>query len=415
MADGIFGSSDAVRAALARERLGQAQLIGNLGPGGLGALGGLMAGQGIGQLFGGVDPRLQRAQRLEQIGREMESAGIEPENPSFPREVYRRMVAGGFSQRDALAAFQQAMEASRVAAQTATERSQGRYAAARADIAESQAPFAGTQAQAEAQQAVFDAQKALVEARTAPEREAAALALDQARRASALASADSSRASANRTRQAAALDIVKAGQDAEKLAAESVKDQLASENTLRDDYVKAVSRQVETLEHFNNVVSSSRIGSAPADLAMLISFTKMQDPASVAREGEVQATISTVSAVFPRIAKKAKALLNGEVVLLTESERQEIFKAARSLANTARGTLKKRNETFSDLAGRAGADPQAVVITPSSEFGEQAADQPVAEFQRAMPGLTVNPAGGPGGPSPPVGPGRVVDFNSLPE
>lgn len=111
MANGLFGSSDAVRAALAQQRLGNAQLIGNLGPGGLGALGGLMAGEGVGQLFGGVNPALRRAQKLEQIGADMEAAGLEPDNPDFAREVYRRMISGGFSQQEALAAFQQAQQA----------------------------------------------------------------------------------------------------------------------------------------------------------------------------------------------------------------------------------------------------------------------------------------------------------------
>ena len=41
MAEGLFGTTpDAVRRQMALERLGTARLIGNLGPGGLGALAG---------------------------------------------------------------------------------------------------------------------------------------------------------------------------------------------------------------------------------------------------------------------------------------------------------------------------------------------------------------------------------------
>lgn len=123
MANGLFGNMAAVAAQnQIHNRLNQAQLIGSLGPAGHGALAGLRAGGAINSLFGVQDPALAQAASLQQIGQEMESAGIEPGTPGFARQVYSRMLAAGFAPEQALKAFQQALNAEKTATDIAQTR-----------------------------------------------------------------------------------------------------------------------------------------------------------------------------------------------------------------------------------------------------------------------------------------------------
>lgn len=90
MANGIFGLTPGdVRAALERERLTSAQMIGQMGATGRGALLGGILGQG----FRGPDPRLRQAQALEQINQELTALGLEPGDPRFTAELVPRVRA----------------------------------------------------------------------------------------------------------------------------------------------------------------------------------------------------------------------------------------------------------------------------------------------------------------------------------
>ena len=123
MADGLFGNAaDVGRMAVIQDRLRRAQILGSLGPGGHGALAGAHLGGALTGLFGGQNPMLTQQMRLQQIGQDMEAQGLEPGSPGFSQQVFRRMLAAGFTQQDALAAFLQAQEAERGAADIAKAR-----------------------------------------------------------------------------------------------------------------------------------------------------------------------------------------------------------------------------------------------------------------------------------------------------
>ena len=108
---GIFGDTPAaVRQQMIAEQLGQANMIGNLGFGGRGALAGLQVGQGIGGILGAPeDPRLAQAQKLQQLEQEAAQAGLEPGTQEFTRWVVPRVTAAA-GQQAGIQAFQMASE-----------------------------------------------------------------------------------------------------------------------------------------------------------------------------------------------------------------------------------------------------------------------------------------------------------------
>ena len=108
---GIFGGTPAaVRQQMIAEQLGQANMIGNLGFGGRGALAGLQVGQGIGGILGAPeDPRLAQAQKLQQLEQEAAQAGLEPGTQEFTRWVVPRVTAAA-GQQAGIQAFQMASE-----------------------------------------------------------------------------------------------------------------------------------------------------------------------------------------------------------------------------------------------------------------------------------------------------------------
>ena len=89
MADGIFGTTPGdVQAALARERLGQAQIFGTLGASGRGAL--------VGSLFGsafGEDPRLRQARDLQAISQDLAARGLTPGTPAYTAALVPQVQA----------------------------------------------------------------------------------------------------------------------------------------------------------------------------------------------------------------------------------------------------------------------------------------------------------------------------------
>lgn len=108
---GIFGDTpSSVRQQMMAEQLGQANMIGNLGFGGRGALAGLQAGQGIGGILGAPeDPRLAQAQKMQMLEQEAAQAGLEPGTPEFTQWVVPRVTAAA-GQQAGIQAFQMASQ-----------------------------------------------------------------------------------------------------------------------------------------------------------------------------------------------------------------------------------------------------------------------------------------------------------------
>lgn len=90
MANGLFGPSPAeIQAQIQADQQAQAMAMASLPRGRMGvyrgAMAGIQAGQGLGQLFGLQDPRLQQAQAIQQIKMQADQSGFAPGTPEYFR------------------------------------------------------------------------------------------------------------------------------------------------------------------------------------------------------------------------------------------------------------------------------------------------------------------------------------------
>ena len=97
MADGIFGPTpEAIQRAIANERMQFAQTAGQLPLGTLpGVMGGFALADAIGDISGFQDPRLRRAQTLQQLQRETSAQGLNPGTREFTDFAVQRARALG--------------------------------------------------------------------------------------------------------------------------------------------------------------------------------------------------------------------------------------------------------------------------------------------------------------------------------
>ena len=86
MADGLFATPEQVQAALAQERLGQAQMFGTIRPGHL-------VGSTFGSVFEGLNPRLRQADTLQRISQDLAARGLTPGTPEYTAELVPQVQA----------------------------------------------------------------------------------------------------------------------------------------------------------------------------------------------------------------------------------------------------------------------------------------------------------------------------------
>lgn len=83
---GLFATPEQVQAALAQERLGNAQLFGTIRPGHL-------VGSTFGSMFEGLDPRLQQADRLQRISQDLAAQGLSPGTAEYTKALVPQVQA----------------------------------------------------------------------------------------------------------------------------------------------------------------------------------------------------------------------------------------------------------------------------------------------------------------------------------
>lgn len=112
--------------------------------------------------------------------------------------------------------------------------------------------------------------------------------------------------------------------------------------------------------------------SAQKDLALVVAFTKLLDPGSVAREGEVTLSQSTQSAVA-RAGNTLERLKQGQTVL-DPVARQGFVNAAKEMMQVYTDAYDRRKQEYSDFATRYNIDPQDVIFGApiSYNFGASA-------------------------------------------
>lgn len=140
-----------------------------------------------------------------------------------------------------------------------------------------------------------------------------------------------------------------------KAPAELFKD----ENTLRDEYVNQSKEFVDVSNAYRRILASNEDPSAAGDLALIFNYMKMLDPGSVVRESEF-ATAENAASVPERIRGLWNKTLSGEKLL--PDRRADFVKRADKLYAGQLVGHSKLQKTYTDMAQRYGLDPANVVL-----------------------------------------------------
>lgn len=155
---------------------------------------------------------------------------------------------------------------------------------------------------------------------------------------------------------------------------------LRREFTARPEVVKASASaaEYETLQTLANNPPS-----AGGDLALVYSFMKTMDPASVVKEGEFKAA-ANAAGLSDRIVTSFGKVDNGEI--LSPSQRQDLASQARVMRDNNRRRAEAVAKAYGDLATRAGFAPVDVLgewaAAPAPEAGVMPAApaKPISEM-----------------------------------
>lgn len=113
----------------------------------------------------------------------------------------------------------------------------------------------------------------------------------------------------------------------------------------------------------NNLNTINTVGSqkdSAGDLALLVSFTKLLDPNSVAREGEVRLAQSAAG-LFENASVWADRIQKGQT-LLPDDVRQRYIAAANQIGSQYDNAFKKRQQEFRQISEAGQIDPNLVLI-----------------------------------------------------
>lgn len=143
--------------------------------------------------------------------------------------------------------------------------------------------------------------------------------------------------------------------------------------TVQSDY-DGIDRQYKNISAMVRQARSDPKAASAADLALVVGFTKLQDPGTVAMPGEVQLTQQTVGVV-----QYASNLLNtwenGKTVL-PDDVRRNILAASTELHRVYKDAYQKRGAEYATTAQGYGFDPKRTLIG----YQPQAPEQPKPNF-----------------------------------
>lgn len=172
--------------------------------------------------------------------------------------------------------------------------------------------------------------------------------------------------------------------------------QFTQERQLRTDFT----RITDDFRGINNSITVIRTMAqredAQGDLALIVAFTKIMDPGSVAREGEVTLTQSSAS-IMQQAGNWLNRIEQGNTVL-PAPVRQAFLEASEEMAAAYSSAFDLRAQEFSDIATDYGLDPSRVIVghaaapqTPGvpDQIQQQAPALTQAEIQREQERLAV--------------------------
>jgi hypothetical protein len=181
------------------------------------------------------------------------------------------------------------------------------------------------------------------------------------------------------------------------------------EGTLRDDWRADTPEWRDVENNFQNVANAFRDQSGAADYQLLVSFAKVLDPGSVAREGEV-AAIQSAAAQIPGLWQKAQNVLAGNGTL-EGTLRSEIYRLTATKYQQMRGQVEKNAERFRGIATGYGANPDNAV-GPIPDYLTGAPPVPAPAFP-GQQGNGQGPAGGVVRPRASNAQGQMIEYDGV--
>ena len=177
--------------------------------------------------------------------------------------------------------------------------------------------------------------------------------------------------------------------------------------TVQNDY-DGIDRQYNNISAMVRQARSDPKAASAADLALVVGFTKLQDPGTVAMPGEVQLTQQTVGVV-----QYASNLLNtwenGKTVL-PDDVRKNILAASTELHRVYQDAYQKRGSEYATTAQSYGFDPKRTLIG----YQPQAPEQPKPNLFDTASQFFGNMLTGGGQRPSPMRPGAQQQRNALP-
>ena len=136
-------------------------------------------------------------------------------------------------------------------------------------------------------------------------------------------------------------------------------EQFAQERQIRQEFNQITSDWRSIEQQYGVLQSAAGMKTAQGDLALVVAFTKLLDPGSVAREGEVQLTQSTASAV-QQASNWLSRLQRGDTVL-PDDVRNAFIAAADEMASVYGESYNRRRQEYGEIAGAYSLDRSRAV------------------------------------------------------
>jgi hypothetical protein len=136
------------------------------------------------------------------------------------------------------------------------------------------------------------------------------------------------------------------------------------ERQLRQEFTSITADFRDIQNNMGVIDTVAQRADAQGDLALVVAFTKLLDPGSVAREGEVSLTQSTASTV-QQASNWLNRLRDGNTVLPVEV-RQAFVEASRDLAGQYQRSFDARRQEFAGIARDFNLNPDRVTVGGSA-------------------------------------------------
>jgi hypothetical protein len=157
-----------------------------------------------------------------------------------------------------------------------------------------------------------------------------------------------------------------------------------AEQALRREYSSQIKTPQTVVNSYRQIEQAATNPSAQNDLALIFSYMRMLDPASVVREGEF-ATAQNAAGVPDQIRNAYNKAINGE--RLNPEQRTGFVSSARGLRDQAQQQIDAYREQYSGLAKEYNYSPERIVGRGSSSRKEGQVPPAAVDFLRKNPNM----------------------------